>query len=158
MDIGSDRELTLRSARELDAAALADLSTQLGYPTHPEEALGRFKAICSKPDHSIIVALNPGEGIVGFVHVHERLLVETPPFSELGGLAVDRDHQQQGIGRHLLTAAERWSVEHGLTRMRIRTNVVREAAHAFYTRMGYRTLKKQTIFIKDLSSSYLKRD
>lgn len=151
MDIGPGRELTLRSAQDLDAVALAGLSTQLGYPTQPEEALARLREIRSRPDHAIIVGHYGEERVIGFVHVHARVLLETPPFGELGGLAVDMEHQQQGIGRRLLEAAERWAVEQGLTSMRIRTNVVRETAHAFYTRLGYRALKRQTTFVKEFS-------
>jgi GNAT superfamily N-acetyltransferase len=151
MNSRSSGELVLRRAQESDARALADLCTQLGYPTRQDEAAARLRGILRKSDHAVVVAHYPQERIVGFVHVHDRLLVEAAPFAELGGLVVDGEHQRQGVGQRLLDAAERWSAARGLSSIRIRSNVVRYSAHTFYTRMGYRTVKEQTVFSKELS-------
>ena len=56
-----------------------------------------------------------------------------------------------GVGAQLLHAAEQWAAKNGFGRMRVRSNVVRERAHRFYLREGYRERKRQVVFDKDLT-------
>jgi GNAT superfamily N-acetyltransferase len=90
--------------------------------------------------------------VVGWTHVVPRLHLEEVPFCELAGLVVADGARGAGIGRSLLQAAERWAREHGHTRFRVRSNVVRERAHGFYRREGYAERKRQVVFEKDLGS------
>jgi len=64
---------------------------------------------------------------------------------------VDESCRSQGIGSALLRAAETWAREHGLTRMRVNSNVIRERAHRLYLREGYVENKRQAVFFKPLT-------
>lgn len=97
-----------------------------------------------------MVAQGPQGEVIGWLHVMERHLLETPPFAELGGLVVDERRRNSGAGRALVAAAEAWGRSRGMTSMRIRTNVIRAAAHEFYSRIGYSVEKKQSVFTKRL--------
>ena len=55
----------------------------------------------------------------------------------LGSLAADPDRQNTGLGKTLLSAAERWIQLRGGTRVRITVVNVREALIAWYLRRGY---------------------
>lgn len=47
--------------------------------------------------------------------------------------------------------AERWAREQGCWAIYLRSNVVREGAHAFYERLGYERVKMQLALRKALS-------
>ncbi len=50
----------------------------------------------------------------------------------------------------LMDQVERWSRQHGYGSVRLRSNVVRSRAHAFYERLGYEVIKTQKAFCKNL--------
>ena len=55
-----------------------------------------------------------------------------------------------GIGKLLMERAEMWAREHGCKIVSLRSNVIRERAHAFYERLGYKHVKTQKSFRKVL--------
>jgi GNAT superfamily N-acetyltransferase len=142
-------ETTVRAARPGDAAALADLSGQLGYPMTPEEAAERLAAVANHPDHALLVAEVEGR-IAGWIQVSESRVFETPSQAEIAGLVVDEAARGRGIGRRLAAAAEHWARARGCRALRVRTNVVRERAHAFYRREGFGEIKTQKVLEKPL--------
>ena len=46
--------------------------------------------------------------------------------------------------------AEEWAREKGCATVGVRSNVIRERAHAFYERIGYKHIKTQKSFHKEL--------
>jgi GNAT superfamily N-acetyltransferase len=139
--------VNIREAIASDAAALAALSTQLGYSTQPEEAAERLSAL--GPDGTILVAEEDGD-ILGWIHVCGVQFFQSPPFAEIGGLVVDEAARGRGVGRLLLEAAVRWAAERGYRKLRVRSNVVREDAHRFYEREGFQRVKTQAVFDRKL--------
>src|SRR4051794_17375108 len=107
----------IREASAADARALADLATQLGYPSTPEQSAARL-ATLGGPDHAILVAEDENRRVVGWIHVLARRHLETDPFAEIGGLVVDEACRGRGIGRLLVDAAVAWAQEHGFGELR----------------------------------------
>jgi GNAT superfamily N-acetyltransferase len=140
---------TVRRAAPPDAERLAALSTALGYPMAPDEALRRLAEITDHPDHGLLVAEVDGR-VEGWIQVSQPRIFETPRQAEIAGLIVDEGARGAGIGRALLAAAEGWAMEKGCRAIRVRSNVVRERAHAFYEREGFVVLKTQRVFEKPL--------
>jgi GNAT superfamily N-acetyltransferase len=66
---------------------------------------------------------------------------------------VDEAHRGTGIGKALLKRAETWARDQGHRVLRIRSNVVRTEAHAFYESMGYGHTKTSNVFVKDIEDS-----
>jgi GNAT superfamily N-acetyltransferase len=141
--------VTVRAASPDDAAQLAELSGQLGYPAQPEEMKRRLARVKPNDDHAILVAEQQG-GVVGWVHVFLYHSIENGTRAEVGGLVVDERCRSQGVGHQLLARAEQWASEKGCRAIGLRSNVIRERAHAFYEREGYRVIKTQKTFRKDL--------
>lgn len=133
----------IREAAASDAAALAALSTQLGYPAKPEEAAKRLAAL--GPGNAILVA-EEEDAVLGWIHVCGIRFFQSPPFAEIGGLVVDEAARGKGVGKLLVQAAVRWAAEQGYGKLRVRSNVVREDAHRFYEREGFRRVKTQAVF------------
>ena len=130
-----------------DVAAAAALCAQLGYPTLDDVVARRFAALRARPDDAVFVATADAV-VIGWVHVHVWVGLESGPDVEIGGLVVDERARGTGVGRMLMAQAERWAAERGCARVRLRSNVIRTAAHAFYQRMGYRLFKTQYAFEK----------
>ena len=148
----SKQAFEIRSARQEDIPSLADLCTQLGYPTSPQELVQRLPAISTLPDQLILVALDSNLTVVGWVHAFIYRVLESEPMVEIGGLVVDQDARGQGAGGGLLAAVEDWAIAQGIEVVSLRSNIMRVEAHEFYRHLGYTVPKTQFMFRKHLSS------
>jgi GNAT superfamily N-acetyltransferase len=135
-----------------DAAAVAELSGQLGYPSTAEMVRRRFGLLQEGPACGLFVAESGAAGVVGWVHVTGTCLLESDPVAEIGGLVVDAGRRRQGAGRALVAAAEDWARRHGYLTLSVRTNVKRVEAPRFYERLGFALVKSQFRFAKRLGS------
>lgn len=144
-----DRPLIRRAGPE-DAERIADLSGQLGYPASAQQIRQRLQTILTNGRHAVYVAQRADGTVIGWIHIYLCPLVEVALQAEIGGLIVDEQQRGQGIGQRLLEAAERWAAERECTAVTVRSNIIRERAHRFYTRLGYRLVKTQRVFTKTL--------
>ncbi len=135
-----------------DAAQLARLSSQLGYPVSDSETRERLSQILSSPTHIVLVADN-GLGLSGWVLAECRLSLETGPRVEIIGLVVDATTRRVGIGRTLVALIERWALERGYSILLVRSNVVRQESHRFYDQLGYERVKTQHSYKKVLNAA-----
>ena len=142
--------MTIRPARPDDAHALADLTTQLGYPTASTELAERLSPLLETTHHSVLVATGEDDRPVGWIHVTIDVGLEHAPTASVHGLVVDEGHRSDGIGAALLAAGERWALERGLDRMVVRSRVARERAHRFYEREGYSLEKTSRVYVKPI--------
>ena len=134
---------SIRPARQEDAESLANLATQLGYPSTAEQIRERFDILRARPDENAVLVAEVDGVVVGWVHAHTyKLLVEAPEV-EIGGLVVDENLRGQGIGEELMHDAEAWAREQGCASVYVRSNTIRTRAHEFYKRIGYEILKSQ---------------
>jgi GNAT superfamily N-acetyltransferase len=135
-----------------DAAAVADLATQLGYPTEPAAVLERMARIESHAAFDVLlVATDDADAPVGWAHVELRDTLVAPPAAQLMALVVGEGARNRGIGRELLAAAEAWAAGHGCSTLLVATRVTRVDAHRFYRREGYDLDKTSHIFTKALA-------
>jgi len=160
-----DGEAAIRAATIADAAAIAALSTQLGYSARGEEIAARLGVLLSRPEDAVLVAELRRTGgpptpeaetegarrdIAGWIHVAEQTHVVSDPRCDILGLVVDVSVRRSGVGRKLVCAAESWARDRGLTRIVVRSNAARAASHPFYARLAYRCVKTQHVYDKDL--------
>ena len=143
-------DVAVRRMRADDAAAAAELARQLGYPTTAAQAGERLRRAAQTPDAVVLVAEAAAGRVVGWAHAFGVYLLESEPYAELGGLVVDEGERGRGVGRALVAAVESWAREGGFASVRLRSNVVRERAHAFYERLGYERVKTQHCFRREL--------
>jgi len=141
--------LKIRRARAADVPRIAELSGELGYPTPVREMRQRFDQIKPAGRHAVFVA-EFEKTVVGWVHVSITPLLEVARRAEVNGLIVAERHRSLGAGAKLLDAAEVWARGKKCQRMSVRSNVIRDRAHAFYERQGYTHVKTQKAFRKEL--------
>jgi GNAT superfamily N-acetyltransferase len=146
----ASRHLTIREAVFADAARIADLATQLGYPSTMEQALVRLRTLPQDGSHAVYVAQNEMDAVVGWVHVYEHLPVCHDRVAEVAGLVVDASCRGTGVGKRLMEVVENWAHTKGLNTVVLRSNVIREPAHKFYEKLGYTRIKTQHAFRKAL--------
>jgi GNAT superfamily N-acetyltransferase len=145
----SSTNLQIRRARLSDVARLAELAGELGYPTTAAEMKVRFRRVKPAALNAIFVAESDGE-VIGWTHVGVSFLLEVPLRAEINGLIVSEATRSRGTGARLLEAAEAWARMKKCEGMSVRSNVIRDRAHAFYERNGYEHYKTQKAFRKRL--------
>ena len=144
--------MTIRPALPSDAVVIADLATQLGYPSHPEEAERRLRDVLGRPDSAVLVAEDDDGMVIGYGHVFGAHRVDADPFAEIGALVIDQNQRSRGIGAGLVEAMEEWAAGQGYGALRVRSNVIRDRAHAFYLRLGFERVKVQQVFARSIST------
>lgn len=142
----------VRAAVAADAEAIARLCGELGYPATATDVEVRRGAIAASPDHAVLVAEDGGE-VLGWIHASVVHSIEYERHVEIRGLVVDARARGRTLGAQLVAAAERWALSHGIVRMRVRSQLVRERAHRFYERAGYALAKQQKVFDKRLEAA-----
>jgi GNAT superfamily N-acetyltransferase len=108
--------------------------------SHDNEAIGR----------AIEARFAREGGVIGWVHISVTPLLEVERRAEVNGLVVNENLRSRGAGGSLLNTAEKWARKMGCTGMSVRSNVIRDRAHAFYLRQGYEHFKTQKAFRKAL--------
>jgi GNAT superfamily N-acetyltransferase len=146
----NSKQLTIRNAALADAARIAALATQLGYPSSTKQALERLRALPQDGSHVVFVAEDGAGRVVGWAHACALHFVGSDLRAELGGLVVDESCRSAGVGKALMARVEDWAREKGLPAVSLRSNIIRGPAHAFYEKLGYTRTKTQHAFRKDL--------
>lgn len=142
----------IRTVTIADAAEIARLSAQLGYPAPIETFAARLQRLLDSPVHAVLVAARDADQpLAGFIALEQRITLESGGRVEIVGLVVDAEARRGGIGRSLVAAAERWTGDHGLDEVFLRSNVVRPEAHPFYEGLGYVRTKTQHAYRKRLA-------
>ena len=139
--------LAIRPPRDKDAAALADLSNQLGYPVAADELRRRLSMVAADDQAAVLVATDAADRPIGWAHVELKRTLVAPLTAQIMGLVVDDAVRDRGVGKALLAAAEAWASTRGCRHMIVGTRVTRERAHRFYQREGY-TLQKTSYFFE----------
>ena len=138
-------DVTLRLLESTDADAISALLPDLGYAATADQVVRRLAALREWPDQEAFVAEVDG-AVVGLCHVQGVRLLASDGYVEIQALVVSSACQGQGIGKRLVARACEWAFAHGYERVRLRSNVVREAAHAFYEHLGFEKSKASYAF------------
>jgi GNAT superfamily N-acetyltransferase len=129
--------LTIREAAGADSTSIAELLSELGYPTTELDMRARLAAIEADPNYRTFV-VQVAETVVGVAGVG------LAPFYERNGtygrllvLAVRGAHRRHGLGRALVEAAETRAASRGADVMVVNSGHHRKNAHQFYESIGY---------------------
>ena len=143
-------DLTIRPMTETDAAAVAELSRQLGYPSDAEMVRRRFRAV--DPADFLVVAVNDADVPIGFIHGRMTRTVEADARAHIVGLVVSSKARRAGVGRCLIAEVERWGSTTDAEAVVVKSNIARREAHDFYPAVGYEKIKTQAVYLKRLGA------
>jgi GNAT superfamily N-acetyltransferase len=138
-------EIKIRKASPEDAAAITDLSRQLGYPLSQEQILQNLETVLASNDHDAFVAVYENR-VIGWIGVARTIMIEMTPYCEINGLVVDDRFRGKGVGKLLIEKAKQWGKEKGNDKIRVRCNVKRKETHLFYQHLGFKETKEQKNF------------
>ena len=145
--------MQIRPALPTDAEAVNELLEQLGYPQDdPAATAARLQTWADDPHGAAYVA-EANRAVLGVIAVH------TVPFLEREGtwarivaLVVSDLHRRQGVGTHLLKAAETFATTHNCLRLEVTSSNYRHPAHTFYKTHGYTNQSERSSrFLRNLS-------
>jgi ribosomal protein S18 acetylase RimI-like enzyme len=148
-DVGRE-DFIIRRAENSDAKVLAELMTELGYPTRVSEMEMRLETILTKPEYRAFVAEYKGQlcGMIGTCvwdsYAHNS------PNGQIIALVVSDKLRGRGVGKTLIAAAETDFSERNIKRISVNTHIRRDDAHLFYEQMGY--VKTGFRFVKELET------
>jgi GNAT superfamily N-acetyltransferase len=127
----------IRAPRPDETAALAELVTQLGYPSTAAQLERRLERIRRDPAHGVLVA--EADGVVaGLATLYTVPLLEhDDPGFVFASLVVGERFRRRGIATELAQAVEAEALARGCTRIVLSSAHRRADAHAFYERLGY---------------------
>jgi GNAT superfamily N-acetyltransferase len=128
--------IAVRDAMMADGPAIADLVTQLGYPTTAGEMEPRLARMLSLPHHRIVVA-DGSSGVVGLAGACVDHGIEIETYGRITALAVDAKWRRSGVGKLLVREVERWCHERGADRVTLTSGHHRPESHKFYKALGY---------------------
>ena len=143
--------ISLRDFQQEDLHDLADLMTELGYPTTPQEMQGRMSSIISNKNYKTIVATSRNQ-VVGVIGLVSNFLWEQNGFYvRIQALVVQQNFRRQGVGQLLIAQAEKWAIETGAAFIALNCGdrEARQAAHQFYTKMHFE--RKSFGYVKQLT-------
>jgi len=128
---------TIRDATLADAAALASLMGELGYPTSEVEMKQRFETILADSGFKTFVAV-VGDQVCGTIGTLTQPSYEHNDWSgRIVALVVSKTMRRRGIARQLILEAEKDLARRNVRRITLTTRVTRLDAHKFYEQLGY---------------------
>lgn len=139
--------IALRPATLADAAAIAALTAELGYPGDIAATRHRLEQLLPVP-HELVLVAEQAAVVIGWLHAHTSVALESGLQAEIIGLVVSADHRRTGAGRTLVRAAEAWAIARGAPVVVVRSNVLREESHRFYLSLGFTHAKTQAVYRK----------
>lgn len=133
--ISSDT-LTIRAAGAEDAARIAELLTDEGYPVGPTDIAARIERF-STPDAAVLVAAQGGE-VIGFIALQAVPRFEHDDrFVRVLAVVVDAGARERGVGHRLMAEAETFGRDRRAAFVEITAGRHRPEARQLYEALGF---------------------
>ncbi len=128
--------IDFRRAGPEDAAAIATMFTDEGYPAGPSDIAARLQQFASD-DAQVIVAEHDSV-LLGFIAIHVLPRFEHDDWIvRIVALVVDAGARERGVGRALMAEAERIGRERGAAFIELTAGHHRPEARQLYESLGY---------------------
>jgi len=130
-------DIHVRRAQPADAERIANLLTQLGYPTATDDVPVRLSRMTDGGRAAVFVA-ERAETVLGVATAHIVSVINRPhDVAWLTALVVDESTRGSGVGRALVESVEAFGRQSGCGWLSVTTHERRADAHAFYQRIGF---------------------
>ena len=141
--------MIIRQALLRDSSAIHQLLTALGYPPQQDDFVTNKIEDYSSDYYHLLVSEIDNE-TVGFISLHWfDIFHSTSKVGRITAFCVSENIRSQGVGQQLLTAAEKFLLSKGCSKVEVTSNIKRTLTHGFYLKNGYTEDSKR--FVKVLS-------
>jgi GNAT superfamily N-acetyltransferase len=141
-----EKAYLIRPADAQDSAGIADLVEVLGYSSGVQAIKERVERISKSSADLLIVAVNPGRNVIGWLQAHSSAILESGFRIEIVGMIVSEKNRRRGIGNALVDEAARWAKRICAESIVVRSNVNRTESHGFYKSIGFTVTKTQNVY------------
>ncbi len=142
-----EKDILIRRAAASDGKAICRINRlSLGYAYDEAKTCSQLSHIIGTQD-AIFTALCDGE-VTGYIHVSPYSSTFSDTLANIMALAVDEDFRRRGVGKKLISAAEKWAADSGFSGVRLESGFERKDAHRFYETCGYIHRKDHKSFLK----------
>jgi GNAT superfamily N-acetyltransferase len=138
-------EISIRSVQIADAADVARLSAQFGYPAVETDVRAWLSLLLDSKADWVWVAMGDGR-ILAWIQATAMFRMESGKFLEITGLVVDESVRSLGIGGRMVLHVKEFGKASGFERLVVRSNISRIRAHQFYLKLGFAERKQQKVF------------
>ena len=137
--------MDVRPATVADAAAVAPLLAELGYPSAVEAVRERLARVADGAATGVLIAA--AEGAPAALVAYQLIVhLERPrPTCRITTLVTDPGHRRLGAAASLLATVEALAREAGCERLEVTTRPSREEALAFYLASGFEERPRRLI-------------
>lgn len=147
--MGLTSGMSISPMNESHLPEVMKLSDQLGYPVTISLIAARWQKLSKKNRHGFFV-YEENKNILGWIHLEcvEDLIEEDKV--EIKALVVEENSRGTGIGKALITSAEKWAKTNQIGAIYLNCNILRERTHSFYIREGFSKYKTSHFFEKKI--------
>lgn len=138
------REATIEDAPEIHRINISSLD----YHFPIDQTTKQIQKILSLPNSKLFVAANDDNKVLGYIQMNDYENTYHKSLKNIITLAVDGNHQHEGIGSKLIEHAEQWAKEDGSYGIRLVSGFERKSGHKFYDKHGYEIRKEEINYIK----------
>jgi ribosomal protein S18 acetylase RimI-like enzyme len=129
--------MIIRQANQKDATDIIRLLIQLGYSSLSVEQVSAKIARYDRDGYKLLVC-EIDNNAIGFISLHWYDIFHSVGFmGRITAFCVDEQFRSRGIGKQLLTHAEKIFMEAGCTKLEVSSNARRTQTHDFYLRAAY---------------------
>jgi GNAT superfamily N-acetyltransferase len=134
--VDSAANIRLRNAEADDAADIAALLAQLGYPADARDIPSRLSALVDEGG-AVILAVDSGGRTLGMMALARHSTLHShAPVAYIMALVTALSARRRGVGRTLVEAAKSWARTNKCNRLTVTSAEHRSDAHAFYPSCG----------------------
>lgn len=110
---------------------------ELGYTDITmDKVQSSLQKIIGNGDYFTLVAVDNGE-VCGFISAVREISLEVGEYCRILALAINKEHQGQGLGTALITLVESKARTDGASLVTLSSQFKRTKAHEFYEKLGY---------------------
>lgn len=129
--------IAIRDAIIEDAAAIASLLEELGYPSQPDGVRARLGRLLVREGSRVFIAEREATVLGALGLVRMPVLTSSSDVAMIIALVVTERERRVGVGRMLIARAEDEARAWQCGRMMVTSAERRAEAHAFYQHLGY---------------------
>ena len=151
----AENDFAVRPIREPDLEEWLQLRKALWDVNDEQEHRREMLDILGHPETQLVLIADSGNGrAVGFLESSIRPFAEDCETDHVGyieGWFVEDPHRRNGIGRELVSAAEKWARERGCTEMASDVEIGNEQSLAAHEGLGYKETSRLVHLRKELN-------